>query len=272
MISNNKIRYTILFFITLSGIVLLMLNGPIRQQQQYHQFADERMVYGISNFWNVISNLPFLIIGVLGMFFIFQKSRENNIRLWLNGFVFFLGIFFTAIGSAWYHLHPSDQTLVWDRLPMTISFMAFFSVIIGKFICARSGSRALIPLLLIGFMSIIHWQITDSRGEADLRIYAMVQFLPLVLIPVILLMFKSNDHLKKYFWLILLAYLIAKVFEAGDHFMFEKIKLISGHTIKHIFAALGPLIYLIMINKRTEQQGINIKFKDDLKRLNYERT
>lgn len=244
MLSNNKIRYAILFFIALSGIIYLIVNGPISQAQQYHLFADEREMMDIPNFWNVMSNIPLLTIGMFGMLFIIQNNRQSNTRLWLNSFVFFLGIFFTAIGSAWYHLHPSDKTLVWDRLPMTISFMAFFSVIIGKFICARSGARALIPLLLIGFMAIILWQI-----EGDLRLYALVQFLPMILIPVILLIFKSNGHLKKYFWLMLLAYLIAKSFEASDHFIFEELRFISGHSFKHILAAATPAIYFLILFK-----------------------
>lgn len=249
MLSNHKIRCTVLFFITLAGIVSMMVTGPIIQDQRYHLFADGREMLGISNFRNVMSNLPFLIVGALGMLFTIQKNKENNIRLWLNSFVFFIGIFFTGVGSAYYHLHPSDKTLVWDRLPMTISFMAFFSVIIGKFICARSGARALIPLIVAGLMSIIHWQMTESRGEGDLRFYALVQFLPIILIPVILLIFKSNQHLKKYFWAMLVAYLFAKVFEANDGLVYEALGFISGHTIKHIIAALAPAIYMLVLVK-----------------------
>ncbi|MBL7919363.1 MAG: ceramidase domain-containing protein [Bacteroidia bacterium] len=251
MLSNNKIRYTILFLIAFTAIVSVFVSGPIYQDQQYHLFADEREILCIPNFLNVISNIPLLIIGVLGMFFIIQNNKENNVKLWMNSLVFFIGIFFTGAGSMYYHLHPGDQTLLWDRLPMTISFMAFFSVVISKFICARSGARILIPLLIIGFISIVYWQMTERRGEGDLRFYALVQFLPLLLISVILLVFKANNSLKKYFWIILFTYALAKIFEMCDLLIFDITQCISGHSIKHILAAMGPAIYLLALNKKS---------------------
>lgn len=257
MLSNNKIRYVILFFITFVAIVLLCISGPISQDQQYHLFADDREIIDIPNFWNVISNIPFLIIGTLGMLFIFQNNKENNIKLWMNSFVFFIGIFFTGIGSMYYHLHPGNQTLLWDRLPMTISFMAFFSIVISNFICARSGARILIPLLLIGLMSIIYWQMTESRGHEDLRFYVLVQFLPIILIPVILVIFKANKVFKKYFWAILFTYALAKIFEMCDLLIFDITECISGHSIKHLLAAVGPAIYLLLLYK-------NKSFKEKL--------
>lgn len=251
MLSNNKIRCAILFVITFAAIVLLFVIGPICQDHQYHLFADEREILNIANFWNVISNIPFLVIGVLGMLFIIKKNKRDNVKLWMNSFVFFIGIFFTGMGSMYYHLNPTNQTLIWDRLPMTVSFMAFFSIIISKFMCARSGSRILIPLVLIGIMSIIYWQMTESRGAEDLRFYVLVQFLPIILIPVILVMFKANTDFKKYFWMILITYAGAKFFEACDLLIFDVTQCISGHTIKHMVAAMAPAIYLqvLYINK-----------------------
>lgn len=250
MLSNNKIRYAILFFIVFTVIVSVFVRGPIHQDDHYHLFADEREIMCIPNFCNVISNIPFLIIGGLGMLFIIQNNKENNIKLWMNSFVFFIGIFFTGAGSMYYHLHPGNQALIWDRLPMTISFMAFFSVVISKFICARSGARILIPLLFTGFMSVVYWQMTESRGEGDLRFYVLVQFLPLLLIPVILLIFKANNSLKKYFWIILFTYALAKIFEMCDILIFDITRCISGHSIKHILAAVGPAIYLVALYKK----------------------
>ncbi len=256
MLSNNKMRYTILLFITLAAIVSVFVMGPIHQDENYHLFADDRKLLTIPNFWNVISNIPFLIIGALGMLFIIQKNKDINTKLWLNSFVFFAGIFFTGAGSMYYHLNPTNQRLILDRLPMTISFMAFFSVIISKFMCARSGARILVPLLLIGSMSVVYWQMTESRGEGDLRFYVLVQFLPLILVPLILVMFKANSVFKKYFWLILLTYVMAKIFEASDLLIFDITTFISGHSIKHIIAAIGPTIYLVALYKNKMERSV----------------
>src|SRR3990172_102797 len=33
----------------------------------YHNFADQRALWGVSNFWNVVSNLPFLLVALWGL-------------------------------------------------------------------------------------------------------------------------------------------------------------------------------------------------------------
>ena len=208
-------------------------------------FADQRTILSIQHFCNVLSNIPFLVFGLLGMFFIFKKY--NNINLNLNNFVFYLGIFLTGIGSMYYHHQPCSQTLLWDRLPMTISFMAFFSIIIGDCICIATGKRILLPLILLGIMSIIYWQMTQSKGHEDLRFYALIQFLPMILIPIILLLYKSSNQFTKTYWLILMVYVFAKVCEANDEFIFAHFRFVSGHTVKHLVAALAPCIYLIAL-------------------------
>src|SRR5215472_17342126 len=101
--------------ISLTGLALL---PKIPQDQAYHLFADQRTLIGIPNFWNVVSNIPFVAVGALGL-----ARYRNNIAT----IVLFLGVFMTGIGSAYYHWAPSDGTLFWDRLPMTVAFAAIFS-------------------------------------------------------------------------------------------------------------------------------------------------
>src|SRR5262245_15202615 len=51
------------------GIVALGLVfclSPIPQDLSYHTFADDRTMLGVPNFLNVASNLPFIVVGVLG--------------------------------------------------------------------------------------------------------------------------------------------------------------------------------------------------------------
>ena len=239
----------LLLAVSLIGICSLYFIGPIPQDTCYHNFSDNKMLFGITNFWNVISNIPFFIIGALGMIYTIKEMKTSNPLFW-NCFIFFLGIFLTAMGSGYYHLNPTNKTLVWDRLPMTISFMAFFSIIIGDCITITAGKKSLLPFLSIGFLSIIYWQLTEQRGACDLRFYALVQFLPIMLMPIILLLHKSKLNIKTYYWLILLVYAIAKVFEANDNEVFRNLHLISGHTIKHIVASIAPLLFFCALKKR----------------------
>jgi hypothetical protein len=215
----------------------LFLIKPIAQNSNYHLFADQKTILSVKHFCNVLSNIPFFVFGLLGMFFIIKKY--NVINLSLNSFIFYLGIFLTSIGSMYYHHQPCSQTLVWDRLP-----------IIGDYICIITGKRMLFPLLLLGIISIIYWQMTKSKGHEDLRFYALIQFLPIVLITVILLLYKSSNQFTKTYWLILVVYIIAKVCEASDELIFAHVHFISGHTLKHLIAALAPFIYLLALTNK----------------------
>ena len=244
-LNQTKKKNVILFLITISGIIAVFFMKPISQDPFYHSFADKRCIQSIPNFWNVVSNMPLLLIGLFGMFFLYKNYFGKNIVLFLNKFVLFFGIFLTGIGSSFYHLDPSNETLLWDRLPMTISFMSFFSIIIGEFICEKSGKNSLFPLLILGFLSIIYWQMTEKRGFGDLRFYALIQFLPLILIPIILILFKTNENSSKQFWFIIATYIIAKLLESSDAVLFHLLNLISGHSLKHVSAALGPFLFLI---------------------------
>jgi len=142
--------------------------------------------------------------------------------------------------SGYYHLNPNNHTLVWDRLPMTIAFMSLFSIIISEFIDQRKGKLLLYPFLVIGIGSVLFWQWSD-----DLRFYALVQFLPIILMPLIIFNYSSKFTKTSGYWWLLLAYVLAKFFEFYDSQVFNLFAgVISGHSIKHIVAALGMYILL----------------------------
>jgi hypothetical protein len=101
-------------------LIFFVIVPPIAQDEAYHMFADSRTLCDIPNFWNVISNLPFAAVGILGLW----KLRGLADR------VLFTGVLLTFFGSAYYHLAPSDARLVWDRLPMTITFMSLLACVL----------------------------------------------------------------------------------------------------------------------------------------------
>jgi hypothetical protein len=246
-----EIRYIAIVVVSLFGIVGVMMLDPIAQDLAYHQFKDQRTVFTIPNFWNVISNLPFFLIGTSGLYSIFQTRRMRVIpELKIAYSLFFFGVLLVAFGSAYYHLSPDNETLVWDRLPMTFAFMALLSIIIGEFISTRIGKLALWPLVIFGVFSIFYWHTTESNGEGDLRLYLLVQFLPTLLIPLILLFFNSKfTHIRGY-WYLWYAYVVAKVFEYFDAVVQNNILLLSGHSLKHLVAALGIFFLLKAYNKK----------------------
>lgn len=103
----------VLYGLMIASLVALLPLPPLLQDQAYHQFADQRELFGIPNFWNVVSNLPFVAVGAVGLL---RFHRDVTTT------VLFAGIFLTGFGSSYYHLDPNDSTLFWDRLPMTICF------------------------------------------------------------------------------------------------------------------------------------------------------
>jgi Ceramidase len=205
---------------SLAGLLLL---PPIPQDQSYHQFADQRAIFGIPNFWNVVSNLPFLAVGAAGLW----RFRNDPATV-----VLFLGIFLTGIGSSYYHWNPNDRTLFWDRLPMTLAFAAILALVVAERVNARAGAMLLWPALAIGLFSLLLWLWTD-----DLRLYFWVQFFPGLALLLLFLMC-SPKYTGTYYWIIAAGlYALAKVFEFSDHAIFSAGYLLSGHTLKHLSAA-----------------------------------
>jgi hypothetical protein len=210
----------ILIVASLGGFLLL---PPITQDQSYHQFADQRIILGIPNFWNVISNVPFLVVGAAGL----GRFRDDPATV-----VFFLGVFLTGIGSSYYHWHPNDGTLFWDRLPMTLSFAAILSVVVKERVNARVATIVLWPSLAIGLFSLLLWRWTD-----DLRLYFWVQFFPGLAVLFLFMLYPPRYTGTQYWIAAGALYALAKLFEFTDNTIYSAGNALSGHTLKHLAAA-----------------------------------
>ena len=245
-------RQLLLIGIALSLFVALFFMDPIAQDQAYHQFSDQDTLFSIPNFWNVISNLPFVFVGLVGLRLLSKGTPAGSLaELRMAYITFFIGLIITGFGSSYYHWNPNDASLVWDRLPMTISFMAFFTVVLGENISITFAKRLFYPLLAIGIFTVVYWIMTESYGAGDLRPYVLVQFLPVIMIPLILWLYPSPFGGQRYIVLVLLAYVLAKLMEHYDHQVHEMLLgIMSGHAIKHVVAALGTYFFYLALKKR----------------------
>lgn len=233
--------------IAIAGIAIAATTmvQPIAQDIRYHMFADNRTLLSIPNFWNVVSNVPFVFAGAAGLLFAGSGHRDGLSSLLRPAYiVFFAGVLMTGFGSAWYHLAPDNRTLVWDRLPMSLAFMGLFTVIIGEHISAPRARKLLLPLLVAGALSVAYWAMTEALDRGDLRPYALVQFLPMVLIPLILLKYRSRFDRTAFIGWVVAIYAASKVLEHCDHAVFALSGVISGHSLKHIVAAMAPVVLL----------------------------
>jgi hypothetical protein len=80
----------------------ILLSEPIAQDPAYHRFADTRGWLGIPNFANVVSNLPFLVAGLVGATRLASGRPSGALaRLRPAYLVFFVGAALVAIGSSY---------------------------------------------------------------------------------------------------------------------------------------------------------------------------
>ena len=255
------IRWFMIGLISVLALISVLLAPAIGQNPAYHQFVDQRHLLGITNFWNVISNAPFVFVGLLGLHECWRQTSGGKMphvvmyELPAITVIFFVGVLLTGLGSAYYHLDPNNHTLIWDRLPMTISFMAFFALIIGCHVSYRTARIAAIPLLLAGVGSVLYWNYTESVGAGDLRPYALVQFLPIFLIPALVLGSGAEAMRSLAVFKIIALYMLAKALEQGDALVFQGLwSEMSGHAIKHVVASAAAFIVLLEI--RDSRQGL----------------
>lgn len=235
-------------------LLLFAVTAPIPQDPAYHVFADTRRILSVPNFWNVVSNLPFLFVGIWGLWTITQMdSRHAESRVVFG--VFFVGVALTAFGSAYYHLVPANQPLVWDRLPMTVAIAGIFAIAISELVSPALGRRLLVPILIAGALSVVYWHMTELRNAGDLRPYAIVQFLPIIIVLFMLVRRGFVSDLTPALWLMVCFYVAAKVFEHFDAEIYARLAL-SGHTLKHVFAALGPAAVAAGLQRRRHTRAV----------------
>jgi hypothetical protein len=231
-----------------------LLAPPIPQDPAYHRLADARRWLGIPNALNVLSNAGFVLVGALGLRFLADPGvargtfREPGER-WPYA-VFFTGLLLTGLGSAYYHWEPGNPRLAWDRLPLAITLMGLLDAVIAERIGVRAALRLLGPLVALAAASVGHWALTEQRGAGDLRAYALVQFYPLVAIPLMIWRLPARYTGSAGLLAAAGAYALAKLPELADAWVFSATRVVSGHTLKHLLAALAGYSVLRMLRYR----------------------
>ena len=225
-----------LYGLMIISLIALLPLPPLLQNQAYHHFADSREFFGIPNFWNVVSNLPFIAVGAAGLM---RFHRDATTA------VLFTGLFLTGFGSSYYHLDPNDSTLFWDRLPMTLCFAAILAAVVEERVDARAGAMLLRPMVAIGIFSLLLWRWTD-----DLRLYAWAQFFPFVSLILILQLFPPRYTGARSWAAAVALYGLAKVLELYDAQIYSFGHVLSGHTLKHLAAAAGGFMILKLFENR----------------------
>jgi hypothetical protein len=240
-------RFMALILLILAPLFCLFLlyGKPIPQDPAYHLFADARTCLGVRNFGNVVSNILFLLAGAVGTLWCFRNRDATARRSWM---VFFIGVALVFFGSGYYHETPNNDTLIWDRLPMTVAFMGLFAALLSEHLGEKLESALLVPAVLVGIASVFWWQYSD-----DLRVYIWVQLTPLLVIPYVIAAFPGRHTHRHYLMYGVAFYALAKIAELYDYEVYALTgAMISGHSLKHLLAAIAPYFVYLMLRQRSE--------------------
>ncbi|WP_153145031.1 alkaline phytoceramidase [Dechloromonas sp. H13] len=247
-----NIRFAAVIALTVVALVAAFLLPAVRQPLEYHDFADHRHLLGVDNFLDVVSNIGFLVFGVLGLAIVASRRTcfASSGERWPYA-VFFVGVLLTALGSGYYHLAPDNETLFWDRLPMTIAFMGLVASQIVDRINVRFGLALLLPMLLVGAASVVYWRISERMGTGNVLPYGILQGYSVIILLLLAVLHPSrytrgNDIYWVFGW-----YVLSKVLETFDGEVLAFAHVVSGHTLKHLAAAAAAFAVCLMLMRRT---------------------
>lgn len=248
-------RHSVVVLAVLGAVAAVLAGPPVPQPLTYHSMADQRSWLGIPNALNVLSNLPFVLVGVLGLRALFASDADRRVPFhepwerWPYA-ALFGGVVLTTFGSSYYHLAPDNARLVWDRLPMTVGFMGLLTAVLTERVSPRLGRWVFVPLLVGGAASVGYWHWSELRGAGDLRPYLLVQFGSLLVVVLLLAFYPARYVGAGYLVAGLAAYAAAKGLELADGIIFACGGIISGHTLKHLVAAAGVACLVAMLRAR----------------------
>lgn len=213
--------------------------GPLPQDPAYHLFADTRTCLGfLPRAGDVLTNAAILAAGLFGVALRKRMMLAPDERSAAN--VLIAGAICTAFGSAYYHWAPSNATLVWDRLPMTIVLIPVLVLVLADRVQPLFGRYALWPFTAFAAASVVLWGVSEALGQGDLRLYLIVRLGTAVGIAFLLILRPPAHTGTKWLLAALACEIALTVCERLDQEIFRVTGgLASGHNVKHVIAGLA---------------------------------
>ncbi|MEK9931634.1 MAG: hypothetical protein VW557_12925 [Rhodospirillaceae bacterium] len=238
--------------------MLFLFAGPIRLPEDYHNFADQRSVFLIPNFLDVVSNVPFAVLGIYGFCYLARKKRGTYPRDFIAKLPFlgfFLAIIFVMLGSGYYHWAPADGPLLYDRVPIVIAFMCLFSGFLSDRLNSVSFVLWGMPCLIVLSLCSLGWDLFHAAKGGDLIFYLFVQVCPIVILPIICRLYsRGRLTTEKHLWQMIGWYVLAKFFEYFDPQIFSlTLETLSGRTLKHLAASMAVLSVICMLKEKMRE-------------------
>ena len=240
----------------LSLLALALLGPALAQPAHYHEFADRRVLWGLPFAMDVLSNLPFALAGAAGAWCLARLPAGALPEDRAMAALFFGGLLLTAAVSSWYHWQPDDAGLAADRCGMAVAFAGLLGLAAAGRVSARAGGALGLAVLVLAPVSVQVWLATGNVWP-----WAVLQFGGMGLV-VWFMLLRPRDAASEIRWsLVILAYAAAKLLEANDHLVYELSReMVSGHTLKHVTAALAawPVVAAIAARGKSRQNAAGL--------------
>ncbi len=210
----------------------------LAQPAHAHDFADQRTLWNVPCALDVLSNLWFAVAGVFGLIALgrAEAGTLSTVQRGCAG-LFFAGLVAAAGASGFYHWKPDDIGLAVDRAGMSVAFAGLLGLLVATHVSDRGGRALASALMLLAPAAVATWFFTGNVLP-----WALVQFGGIPLLMVFAFAAPGSGGLQvRWIWVVA-AYAVAKVFEMNDAAIFAATgELLSGHTLKHLAAALAAV-------------------------------
>jgi len=230
----------------LALLALALFGPPVALPAHYHAFADQRSAFGIPCVMDVLSNGPFALAGVAGLWQLAGTPANTLLPAQRTlATLFFAGLLLTTVGSSWYHWQPDDAGLAVDRAGMSLAFAGLLGLAVADRVSDRAGHALAGCVLLLAPVAAVLPLVNGNMGP-----WAVVQAGGLVLLAALALRRVRAGALGFSIGAVIALYAVAKGLEVSDHAVFELTQgVVSGHSLKHVVAALAALPVLWALHR-----------------------
>ena len=231
-----------------AALALLAVLAPVTHLPVgYHDFADQRAWLGLPNAMDVLTNAPFALLGAWGLAWLRRvPAHALAPTSRVLAVLFLAGLVSAALASGVYHLHPHDGSLCLDRLGMAPAFAG----LLGLAVAERVGARAGVALAVLVALAAPATALIDAL-TGNMTPWSVLQGGGLVLLLALCGRAPRAGALGFSITGVLAAYSVAKALELADAPVFAALHgVLSGHSAKHVAAALAALPLIVALRRR----------------------
>ena len=227
-------RVTWLAVVAVGAIVVVALTTTITRGPEFHHYADGRTWLGIPHAGDVVSNLAFLIVAAMPRSMVPYGTAVRA------------GVAWIGIGSAAYHVAPSDALLALDWLPIAITLALLSASVVRD--RGGPGPAALVVGPLLAIAAVGYWIAGGGTHGGNMAPYVAVQLAGIAL-PAIAVLLAPGAICARWLWIGVIGFVVARLFGAYDRALLEAIG-VSGHSMKHVAAAFAAACALRALMRR----------------------